>query len=91
MTKEDGTLREDRSSASIPRVLLQAGRETCEILDSAIRRCFDGLAGADVLEVVSQAPGVQADIPGWCRLRQHGLLGVLETRDAVRSWIRKQR
>jgi tRNA 2-thiouridine synthesizing protein A len=46
------------------------------------------LAAGDVLEVVATDPGVLHDIPTWCRVHGHELLGTTEANNEIRIRLR---
>lgn len=54
-----------------------------------IREAMAPLAGGGVLEVRSRERSVRVDLPAWCRLVQHELLGVEDADGGARFLIRK--
>ena len=46
------------------------------------------LEAGDVLEVVATDPGVLHDIPAWCRVHGHELLGTSESNNEIRIRLR---
>ena len=47
------------------------------------------LAAGSLLEVLATDPGVLEDIPAWCRVHGHEVLGTKENDDMVRVVLRK--
>ncbi|MGH3434774.1 MAG: sulfurtransferase TusA family protein [Thermocrispum sp.] len=57
----------------------------------AIRRALRGVAVGEILEVRSQAPSVEVDLPAWCDLAGHRLERVSRTELTASYFVRKGR
>ncbi len=44
----------------------------------------------EVLEVISDDPGIQEDMPAWCRSAGHHLLELIREGSEFRSYVRKE-
>ena len=44
----------------------------------------------EVLEVISDDPGIQEDMPAWCRSAGHRLLDLIRDGSEYRSFVRKE-
>ena len=44
-----------------------------------------------VLEIVADDPGIQSDIPAWCKTTGHECLGVDKSGSEFRAYVRKAR
>jgi len=49
------------------------------------------LAAGQVLEIVATDPGIQEDMPAWCRTTGHEFLGMEEDGELIRLYVRKTR
>jgi len=47
------------------------------------------MSAAEVLEVLSDDPGIQKDMPIWCRESGHTLLDVRQEGTVIRLYVRK--
>jgi len=45
----------------------------------------------EVLEVISDDPGIQTDMPAWCRSAGHKLLDLVREGTDYRSFVRKEK
>jgi tRNA 2-thiouridine synthesizing protein A len=68
---------------------LDLGPLGCGELLMALARHFRGLEAGRVVAVASYDPGAREDVPAWCRLRGHTLLGVQPVSRGVRFFIRR--
>ena len=48
------------------------------------------MEAGEVLEVISDDPGIQEDMPAWCRSAGHRLLGLIRAGSDYRSYVRKE-
>ncbi|MBN1290102.1 MAG: sulfurtransferase TusA family protein [Actinobacteria bacterium] len=47
------------------------------------------LADGEVLEVISDDEGIKSDMPAWCDKTGHKFLGLEETGDEIKVYVRK--
>ncbi len=45
----------------------------------------------EILEVISDDPGIRADMPAWCRSTGHKLLDIVRMGEDYRSYVRKEK
>ncbi|MBI2854598.1 MAG: sulfurtransferase TusA family protein [Chloroflexi bacterium] len=50
-----------------------------------------GMSKGQVLEVISDDPGIRADMPAWCQATSNEFLGITEGADGLRVYVRKSR
>ncbi len=48
----------------------------------------EGLRAGDTLTIVCTDPGAKHDIPAWCRVNGHEILGIMEHNDEITISIR---
>ncbi len=58
---------------------LDARRLLCPMPVIRVQQKVSGLSPGDVLEVWCTDPGARNDIPAWCRINGHRLLGISES------------
>jgi tRNA 2-thiouridine synthesizing protein A len=66
------------------RHLLDARHQLCPIPVIRTQNTVNRLASGDVLEVLCTDPGTLHDIPAWCRINGHKLLGSERGKDEIR-------
>ena len=54
-------------------------------------RVVKELAAGAVVCVISTDPGIQSDMPMWCKATRNEHLGTFREGAAFRSWVRKRR
>lgn len=65
---------------------LDARRLLCPMPVIRTQQRVEQLASGDTLEVICTDPGAKNDIPAWCRVNGHKLLGIrTEERDIIVS------
>ncbi len=67
---------------------LDARRLLCPLPVIRTQHRAEQLNTGDTLEVVCTDPGALYDIPAWCRMYGHEVLGTRQTRDEVRITVR---
>jgi len=67
---------------------LDARRLLCPLPVIRTQHRVATLATGDTLEVVCTDPGALYDIPAWCRMYGHEIIGTEQTREEVRIRIR---
>lgn len=67
---------------------LDARRLLCPLPVIRTQHRVEGLAPGDTLEVICTDPGALYDIPAWCRMYGHEVVGTQQTRDEVRITVR---
>lgn len=75
-------------SADVP---LDARGLLCPLPVIRVQDRIKQLASGDVLEVIATDPGTLHDIPAWCRVHGHRLLGSRQARDECRFRIEVRR
>lgn len=60
------------------KITLDARRLLCPMPVIRVQERVAQLAPGDVLEVLATDPGTRSDIPAWCRINHHELLGIEE-------------
>lgn len=65
---------------------LDARRLLCPMPVIRTQQCVETLAPGDTLDVICTDPGAKNDIPAWCRVHGHKLLGFrIEEREIIVS------
>lgn len=67
---------------------LDARRLLCPMPVIRLQDFVTGLPAGDVVEVICTDPGARSDIPAWCRISGHELIGIVERRAEVVVSIR---
>lgn len=62
-------------SPTSPDLVLDGGERGCGDLLLELSRHVRGLAPGSVLRLVTADPGAPADLPAWCRLTGHEMIG----------------
>ena len=60
------------------KIILDARRLLCPLPVIRVQDRVAGLAPGDVLEVLATDPGTRSDIPAWCRINGHEMIGIEE-------------
>ena len=63
--------------------------KACPVPVIELAKAVSTLAVGDVVVVVADDPGAKVDIPVWCRMKGHELLGVAEDGKLMRFSVRK--
>ena len=74
-------------SFPVPDETLDMGPLGCGELLMALARHFQGVPPGRVVAVDSYDAGAREDVPAWCRMRRHTLLGVEPTTGGARFYI----
>lgn len=61
----------------------------CPLPVIELSRAMQEVAVGSVVEIVSDDPSSRVDIPVWCRMKRHELIGVRETDDAQAYLVRR--
>ncbi len=72
----------------MPHYELDARRLLCPLPVIRTQDRVQGLKPGDTLEVICTDPGALYDIPAWCRMYGHEVLGTEQARDEVRIRVR---
>lgn len=67
---------------------LDARRLLCPLPVIRTQARVEDLAPGDTLEVICTDPGALYDIPAWCRMYGHEVVGTQQTREEVRILVR---
>lgn len=67
---------------------LDARRMLCPLPVIRTQQKVEGLSAGDTLAVVCTDPGALHDIPAWCRVNGHEILGIEEQDDEITISIR---
>lgn len=67
---------------------LDARRLLCPLPVIRTQNRVQDLKPGDTLEIICTDPGALYDIPAWCRMYGHEVLGTEQTRDEVRIRVR---
>lgn len=70
-------------------VVVDTGEQGCGELIVTVAKRFRPLAAGTVVAVVTYDPGAREDLPAWCRLMGHELLGSEPEGRGLRYFIRK--
>ncbi len=62
---------------------LDARRLLCPLPVIRTQERVEGMGAGDVLEVVCTDPGARHDIPAWCRVNGHQVIGIEERGDEL--------
>ena len=73
-----------------PQVIIDGGEEPWQVLGPVIARRLDELPAGEVLEILSCAAHARVDIPNWCYLAGHDLVGLMADGTSACFWIRKR-
>ncbi|THV32871.1 sulfurtransferase TusA family protein [Glycomyces buryatensis] len=80
------------SAAPVPAAVCDGGTLDCNGgLLIAIRRALNGIAVGAILEIRSQAPSVEVDLPAWCELAGHPLELVARNGSESSYFVRRGR
>ena len=63
--------------------------KACPVPVIELAKAITTLEVGDVVVVAADDPGAKVDIPVWCRMKRHELLGVAEDGLVVRFSVRK--
>jgi tRNA 2-thiouridine synthesizing protein A len=53
-------------------------------------RTVRAMAPAQVLLVIATDPGIETDMPAWCKATRHEYLGIEHEGGVFRAWVRKK-
>jgi len=67
----------------VTREQLDARRLLCPLPVIRTQERVEGMGAGDVLEVVCTDPGARHDIPAWCRVNGHQVIGIEERGDEL--------
>lgn len=70
--------------------LYDAGPTGCGELLIDLFMTMKNMKAGEIIKVVSYDPGVEEDIPSWCRMQGHRLLDVHRDGGAMHFYIEKQ-
>jgi len=65
------------------RHILDARRLLCPMPVIRLQDFVSELSPGDIVDVVCTDPGARSDIPAWCRINGHRLVGIDEGRDEL--------
>lgn len=65
------------------RHILDARRLLCPMPVIRLQNFVSELSPGDIIDVVCTDPGARSDIPAWCRINGHRLVGIDEGRDEL--------
>ena len=65
------------------RHILDARRLLCPMPVIRLQDFVSELSPGDIIDVVCTDPGARSDIPAWCRINGHRLVGIDEGRDEL--------
>ncbi len=63
--------------------VVDARRLLCPMPVIRLQQAIAGLAPGDEVELLSTDPGSRRDVPAWCRVHRHEVLGCEERGDGV--------
>ena len=63
--------------------ILDARRLLCPMPVIRLQDFVSGLSPGDIVDVICTDPGARSDIPAWCRINGHELVGIDEGRDEL--------
>lgn len=79
-----------------PRTIIEATEAggfqgpVCALLTPMMRAELEKLDSGEVLEIRTDEPSAMLDVPSWCRLSGHVLLGTVEEEPMIRFLVRKK-
>jgi TusA-related sulfurtransferase len=90
---EDAPMVEDADMGARPAPVrtLDTSGTLCPFPIVETARALKVLAPGDVLCVVATDPGIQSDMPMWCKATRNEHLGTFKDGGAFRSYVRKRR
>ncbi len=68
-------------------ILLDVRRLLCPLPVIRLQQAIQNLQPAERLTVIATDPGVLYDIPAWCRIHNHTVLNIEQTKEEVRIEI----
>ena len=69
--------------------LLDCLGKACPVPVIELAKAVSAMTVGDQVVVVADDPGAKVDIPVWCRMKRHELLGVTEDGAVLRFTVRK--
>jgi TusA-related sulfurtransferase len=73
-----------------PDLTLDTSGRLCPYPIVEIARAIKGVAAGAVVCVLSTDPGIELDMPMWCKATRHEHLGTFREGKAFRSYVRKR-
>ncbi len=71
-----------------PDRVLDTSGKYCPVPIIEAAKAVKELGPGRVLCVISTDPGIQADLPAWCKATKHELLGISREGKAFHGWVR---
>lgn len=71
--------------------LLDARGTFCPVPIIETAKAVRAMAAGEVLLVLGTDPGIESDMPAWCRSTRHELLELRRDGGELRAWVRKAR
>lgn len=72
-----------------PRAILDAGGESGALLCASLYRCIEEILPGQVMQVISRVLHGRVEVPEWCSMAGHELLGTQEEGNETVFWIRR--
>lgn len=72
-----------------PGVVVDARGKACPVPVIDLAKAVDSVAVGERVLLLADDPGAKVDIPVWCRMKRHELLGVEPSADGWRFVVRR--
>lgn len=72
-----------------PDLTLDTSGKFCPMPVLEISRAMQKLQSGQVVELVATDPGVESDMPAWCKATRNQFLGLVKEGRTLRAFIRK--
>ncbi|MFN7133191.1 MAG: sulfurtransferase TusA family protein [Myxococcales bacterium] len=76
-------------SAPTPDVTVDTTGRFCPVPIIETAKAIRGLEKGKVVEVIATDPGVESDMPAWCKATKNEYLGLFREGKVLRAYVRK--
>lgn len=73
-----------------PDLSVDASGKFCPVPIMEIARAAQGANPGQVIELLATDPGVESDVPAWCKATRNEFLGLVREGRALKAYVRKR-
>jgi TusA-related sulfurtransferase len=73
-----------------PDLAVDASGKFCPVPIMMIARVAQSASPGQVIELTATDPGVESDVPAWCKATRNDFLGLLREGKSLKAYVRKR-